>query len=309
MTLEKKQAPVTFENVRLEDVDRAIRDWFDKTVDSHVLDHEGQRKKVKVIFASGERFVTGRDSRGVRDKDGRLILPIIVLRRTSLDPVNGMLALGANIPKLQISRVVSQRSNILKNAASQRIISQRNLNESTVYEVSTIPFPFTGVARYELIVQAQYVTQMNEILEKILSQLEFFDVPSFVAPLRDSRGGDSIKQGDGSTELIPVEDSQYDQRSVLDKYYVCGYLDGDFGDTGNLDEFTDQERIVKYTSSFKVPVYLLLDPEGKKPASQTELTAARVRVGDEQVCFVDDPLELEVIFGNGSVSVKEIKTR
>ena len=220
-----------------------------------------------------------------------------------------MLALGANVPKLQISRQISKRTNALRNAIGNRPISERKLSESSVYEVKTIPFPFNGTARYELIVQAQFVSQINEIIEKILAQLEFFDVPTFVAPMRDSRGGEGIKQGKGSAEIIAAEDSEYDLRSVMDRYYVCGYLDGDFGDTGNLDEFTDQERIVKYTASFKVPIYLLLDPEGKKPAIQTELTAARIKLNDEQVCFVDDPIELEAIFGNGSLTINEIKSR
>lgn len=294
--LKKTERPITYRSVRIEDIDGAIKDWFDLVVDSHVTDEQKKLRKVKVLWAAGERWVTGKDLRGVRDKDGRLILPLIAVRRTGLDPVNGMSALGANVPRLQLSRRVHEKTNLNRNAISQRPIASRKLTDSDVYEITTVPFPFVGVARYELVIQAQYSWQLNEIIEKLLSQLEFFDVPSFVAPLRPARLP-GLKTGDGAAEVQPSDDAEYDLREPIDKYYVCGYFDGDFTDDGNTEEFTDQERIIKTTLTFRVPAYLQLDPEGKRPAVQRELTAAKISIGDESVCFVDDPLELDIIFG------------
>lgn len=257
-----------------------------------------------MIWSAGERWVTGKDVRGVRDKDGRLILPLIAVRRVAVDPVNGMSSLGSNVPRLQISRQIAPKTNLNREQIANRPISSRNLRDSAVYEVTSIPFPFVGVARYELVVQAQYIWQMNQITEKILSQLEFYDVPCFVAQLRQPRNV-GLKDGVGESEVKPSEDSEYGDREPLDSYYVVGYLDGDVADSGNLEEFTDQERIVKMTMSFRVPVYLQLDPEGKRPAVQKELTASNIRISDEKVCFVDDPAELDVIFGPSGPSVTE----
>lgn len=308
--LSKTERPPSFATVTLDDVDRGVRHWFDKVVDVHVPDQDGQRQKVKVIWSAGERWVTGKDVRGVRDKDGRLILPLIAVRRTAVDPINGMSALGSNVPRLQISRQVAPKTNLNREQIANRPISARRLRDSAVYEVTTIPFPFVGMARYELVVQTQYMWQMNQIVEKILSQLEFYDVPCFVIMLREAKDV-AIKDGIGPSEVKPSDDSEYSDRAPLSSYYVVGYFEGDIADSGNLEEFTDQERIVKMTMTFKVPVYLQLDPEGKRPAAQKELTAAQIRISDESVCFVDDPAELDVIFGPSGASVYEApgKTR
>ena len=138
---------------------------------------------------------------------------------------------------------------------------------------------------------------MNEITEKVMSCLEFFDVPSFVISLEAGERPTGDKDGQGSTEVIPEDHSSFDRRAPLSDYYFVGYLDGDWSDGGNLDEFTDQERIVEMDFGFHVPVALQLDPEGKRPAVQVERTAFTVRMGDEEVHFVDDPADLDKIFG------------
>lgn len=284
-----------YKQINIEDVDRSIMSWFDRVVDAHVQSPNSERKKVPVIFSSGERWLTAKDRRGIRDKNGKLILPMVGIRRTIIDPVNGMSALGTNVPRLQVSRKVSGKTNEVQNQISERPISERRLTEGTVYEVTTIPFPFNGLTTYELIIQAQYVQQMNAIIEKIFSQLEYYEVPCFVAMLRDTKN--QPLGNEKTTELEPLEDSPYDERKVLDGYYFVGFFDPGMNDAGNFDEFTDDERIVKYSTTFRVPTYLHLDPEGKIPAVRTEKTAFRLALGDEQVCFVEDLLELDAIFG------------
>ena len=61
----------------MEDVDQSIYDWFDRSVDSFVETPTQELKKVPVIFASGERWSTARDQRGLRDKNG-LLIPLVI---------------------------------------------------------------------------------------------------------------------------------------------------------------------------------------------------------------------------------------
>lgn len=297
--LKKTRRPPTYRTIRIEDVDAAIRDWFDKTVDAHVPDQLGQRQKVKVIWAAGERWVSGKDARAVRDKDGRLILPLIAIKRKTIDSMGKMGALGANVPRMQISRLISEKAALRAEEIAARSISERRLNQSAVYEVTTIPFPSTGTARYELVIQAQYTWQMNLIIEKILSRLEFYNVPTFVAFLRAQEDPPGLQVGEGSSELEPELESEYGERIPLKTNYVVAFLEGDLADSGNLDEFTDQERIIKMTMSFFVPTAFQLDPEGTRPAPQIETTASDIELGDEQTCFVDSSVEIEAIFGPG----------
>ncbi len=138
---------------------------------------------------------------------------------------------------------------------------------------------------------------MNELIEKVLNRLEFFNVPSFVISLAHNVRDQGIKTGDGSTESEPEKSSDFDIREPLSDYYVVGYIDGALGDEGNMDEFTDQERILQLTFSFHVPTVLVLDPDGERPAVQRERTAFGLFLGDEEVHVVDDPEVADRIFG------------
>lgn len=302
-----RERPPTYRELRLEDIDRAVRDWFDRRVDAHVSDPvAGERRKVPVLFASGERWVTGRDERGVRDKDGMLILPVMTLRRKSVDPVNGMLGLGSNVATLQVARFVSPATSQLANLDQSRPLSQRRLRQSAVYDIHTVPFPFNGIVSYEVVVQAQYITQVNAITEKFISRLEFYDVPTFVVPV-PYRPMEGERGGDGQSEVDASEHIPYEARGPLDDYYVVGYLEGDFGEDGNLEEFTDQERIVRTSFTFRVPTALTLDPEGTRPAAQVVRTAFGLTLGEERIVRFDSQEELDAFFEDGRLtSVDEV---
>lgn len=292
--------PRTARQVRIEDVDRGVKGWFERVVSANVKSPQGELRPVAVTFAAGERWVAAADRRAIRDRDGRLILPVIHIRRTSLDTTNNMTALGANVPSLQISRLIHPKQSQLANADYSRPLSSRRLLGSAVYEVYTVPFPINGVMSYKITLQAQYQTHINEIIEKILSKLEFFDVPSFVIDLTGNGAEDrpvGIPSGQGSTELLPGDHAPYESRPPLSDYFVVGYLDGDIGTEGNLDEFTDQERIIQLQFGFRVPVALMVDPEGDRPAVQKQTTAFGIFLGDEEVVVVDNPEDLDKIFG------------
>jgi hypothetical protein len=179
--------------------------------------------------------------------------------------------------------------------ASSRPISERSLLRSAVYEVSSIPFPFTGRANYELIVQASYTEQLNEILQKIWSELEAYSVPCFVASVEDNRRV-GIEQN-SPEELLPPEDALYEVRNPLNEYYYVGFFDSDVSDAGNFTEFTDQERIVKFSTTFYVPCYLHLDPEGKRPAVETVKTAHDIRLGFETSRRIEDSPGIDKLLG------------
>lgn len=271
-----------YQNITIEDVDQSIYDWFDKIVDAHVETPTEESSKVPILFASGERWATARDSKGVRDDNGLLILPIISLRRTGLDRTRDKLALGTEQRRFTISKRVDKKTNIVKNAISSRAVASRSSAGKVVHEVTTIPFPDWFVTSYEVIIQAQYTTQMNKMIEKIFDS---FDIQNqFVAPLSLSK----FKQDPSDTE--------WEEKKKLEGYYFVGMVDTNLADTGNFEEFTDTERIVKYSMNITVPTYLQLDPDGTKPSIQTELTSFEVSFSDENVCFVDDESYLDDIF-------------
>lgn len=268
--------------ITLETVDQAIHDWLEKTVDAHVVDPNNQRKKVPVSWGAGERWIAGRVKRGIRDANGVLILPIISIRRSAIDPVPTMSALGTETANIQVSREIAQKTNNLANIWKLRDPLNRTPPKPVVYEVTTIPFPDRNILTYELQIQTQYIVQMNAIIEKLFHELDV--AKSFVAPF----------DNDGSHPPIGEE---FELRKRIDRDYVVGFFDANIADGGNLEEFTDQERIIKFSTSFRVPAVLTLDPEGEAPSRKTTRTAFGISFNQERTTFVDNQEDADRIFG------------
>ena len=150
-----REVPKTARTIGLVDVDRGVKRWFDRVVDPYVSYPDGSKRKVPVRFSSGERWVAAADRQGIRDKNGQLVLPVIHVHRQSFDPSTTATALGANVPRLQVARLVSEKTTALANLDQRRPISQRRLRDSAVYEIVSVPFPVTGKAEYKVKIQAQ----------------------------------------------------------------------------------------------------------------------------------------------------------
>lgn len=273
-----------YQPITISTVDRAVRDWFDLTVDAHVEDAAHKRSKVPVVFSAGERWATSRTRKGIRDQNGVLVLPIISVRRTGIEMDQSKQALGVQTPNLTISRQISPKTNLIQDNNLNRQPSQAEAKKAAVFEITTIPFPSRAVLTYELVVQAQYSKQMNVIIEKVLRELDL--QKSFVAPF------DNPKKHSLNGE--PFED-----RKLLQGPYVVGFFESAANDTGNFEEFTDQERIVRYSTTVTVPCSLQLDPGGEKPALTTFRTAYKVDFSTETSHFSDDMSELDAIFKRG----------
>ena len=231
----------SIKNVTLETVDSAVRDYFDKKI-SISVDTEKGRNKVPVIFAAGERWKMIRDNKGLRDENGTLILPVIAIRRTNIDRTPGMRALGQETPFITISKRIHDKTGNIQNLVNTRKLNGfPQLRKSPVFEYLTIPFPDFAVVFYEIVIWTQYQTQMNEILQKIFYNYEHMD--SFVMPV------------------------EYDgKKRKGNSYYFVGFRDGTVVPQSNVEEFTNQERIIKYSYTIKVPAYFILDPDDESLA-------------------------------------------
>ncbi len=267
------------ENVTIESVDRAIRDWFDKSVDARVETPEGLRK-VPIMLSMGERWAVGRTNGSFRDNNGVLILPVISLRRVSITPDPSKTTLGTQVPFIQVAKLVDPKSNQIKNLEKLKADGR---DYPPVYDVYTIPFPNGMIASYQLVIQTQFIKQMNQILERMWRSLDI--QKQFVAPLRN----------DG--RQAPADD-QFDNAKPIDFPYVVGFIDNAASDSGNLEEFTDGERIIKYQTDISVPFVLQTDPNGEIPAIKVRRTTYKIELKDENWGFVDDPDDLDKIFGS-----------
>lgn len=225
--------------VTLETVDQAVVDYFDKKLDTtvEVDDVTHRRSKVPVIFATPERWKLIRDNKGLRDQNGTLVLPLISIRRVNINRTPGMSAMGTEVPRILVKKNIhAKTANIQNLTETRRRAGFLQPKKEPVYEYMSIPFPDFATVYYEVVIWTQYQGQMNEILEKIFYSYEHMD--SFVMPV------------------------EYDgKKRKGNSYYFVGFRDGDVAPQSNVEEFTEKERIIKYTYSLKVPTYLMLDPK------------------------------------------------
>lgn len=278
---------VGYQPVTIETIDRAIRDWFDKTVDARTKIPGDELKKVPVVFSSGERWSVGRTKQVFRDENGVLIFPIIAIRRTSIDPDPTKMALGVQTKNIQFAKLIDVKTNQIQNLEQVKSPPWRR-DYPPVYDVYTVPFPDRMITNYQLVIQTQYISQMNDILQKIWRSLDI--QKSFVARF-ENNGEQSPKINQYGTG------NPYEKNPALSSRYVVGFLESSAADGGNFEEFTDGERIIKYSTEIKVPCALQSQPEGEPPIVKVERTAYKVVIKDENFTFVNSQEEMDSVFG------------
>tara|TARA_B100000131_G_scaffold110724_1_gene107705 strand:- start:22132 stop:23322 length:1191 start_codon:yes stop_codon:yes gene_type:complete len=264
----KGNAPENFEipNCTIEDVDRSVFTLFDKQLPFNYKHKEGI-KKAPVIFATGERFAVLRRKEPLRDKSGALVLPLISIMRTGISQAPTMGAgTSQNVPmtirkRLSPEDPVYQRlinksgiknsddlvSNLAKTTditgsmpgrvATRRAspptpLSTREgevLNTTlgnNIFEVITMPPPKYYTATYEVTFWAQYTTQMNDMIMAMMSLYQSYSQRSF--KLETPKG-----------------------------YWFVGYVAEALTPGNNFDDFTDSERLVRYSFELTVPAYIV----------------------------------------------------
>lgn len=250
----------------IEDVDRALFNLFDKDL-PFTYKHKDGTKRAPVIFASGERFAVLRRKEPLRDKSGALILPLVSIMRTGItqSPTMGgstnqtnshiiKKRLSENDPAYQrlLNKQGFQNSDDLpsknsfnnfevspnqtalggRNASRRPIPSRRDTNDlnpslgRNIYEIIEMPPPKYFTATYEITLWAQYTLQMNDMLTGLMSLYQSYSQRTF--QLETDKG-----------------------------YWFVGYAADDLTPGNNFDEFTDNERLVRYTLTMTVPGYII----------------------------------------------------
>jgi hypothetical protein len=153
----------------LYDVDNAIK-WHLENVVNLQIDSSQGIKKVPVIYASPEKWVSVQTQGYLRDNNDKIITPIAVLNRTSIE---------------QRSDYV--KNDVLKNEGNQwlfeRKYSQKNkytpfdvlTNTKPLREFYTLDIPRFIHVTYSVILWTEFIEQMNELVEQIM----FFNGTAF----------------------------------------------------------------------------------------------------------------------------------
>ena len=297
----------------IEDVDRALFKLFNEDLPLFYKENNKNSKRIPVIFATGERFAVLRRRKPLRDKAGALILPLVSILRSGITQ-NATRGMGTN----QNGNITIKKKLSSKDPSYQRLINKENLENqddrafsghylpnvnpnlsegdgtkpgeiakrapkrdesqdfqsgklisdklgNNIYEIYTMRAPKYFTATYDVTLWAQYMQQMNDVLNAIMSSYH-------------SQGGRTF-------------------RIETDKgYWFTAFFGDSLGSELNFDEFTDDERIIKYTITVEVTGYIV-NPTfpGGESAIRKYISAPQITFDMTEVSAIPEQIQVEGI--------------
>ena len=287
-----------FPSIEIEDIDRAVFDLFDKQI-GFETEEQGKSRKVPVVFAAGERFALTRRKNTIRDKNNTLILPLISVLRGEIDVGPDQHSKGTAIsfadqPNYYIKRRLHKNDRKYQNflnkqgiknqdnvatksnfatadiypgkqslpgtIASRRpgknnsVFTNKNIDlsedlKNNIYEIIEIPYPKFVSIKYDVVFWCQYISQANQMLQTVFSKYQ------------------------GQRYEIPMKTQQ--------GFELVAFFSSDFSLDSNINDFTNDERIFKYTFGITVPGYIINPKSMKVVKSQIKsfMSAPQINFG------------------------------
>lgn len=269
-------------NSTLKDIDLAVYNYFAKTLNINIKINDVPTE-VKTIFASGERWALVRKRIPLRDKDGKLILPLITVRRTDINRTTDFGGLPGDLNELIIKRKISSKNPNYQNLINQvglrkqknvaksgdkksdaegtrrnsagpkvafsgvlykgKVVKPESLRPTNIYEIYSIDFPDFFVANYEIVIWTQYMSHGNLINESIFKS---FDWKSSIK-LDTDKG-----------------------------HYYVAMVEPSVSNQSNDEDFSDRERVVKTSFNIKVNGYIFGDSENEEVSVRKSISAPQV---------------------------------
>ena len=147
--------------VGLQDIDESIFYYFENVIRPFVYQN-GERREVPVIYGSPERWKSMQKDGYYRDKNNRIMSPIIMFKRNSITKNRSLTnKLDANQPNLYTSWMKQYNP---KNFYSN-FNALNNRDQTKQFVANVVPDYVT--LSYSVVVQTYYIEQLNPIIEAI----------------------------------------------------------------------------------------------------------------------------------------------
>lgn len=143
--------------VGLYNVDSAILKYLQNNI-KPVITQQGKQIQVPVIYGNPERWKSAQQDGNIRDKNGMILLPIMMIRRKSIKENK------INSPVNKYQSYTFQTKWNSRNIYD-RFAALNRVTPSQVYNTTIIP-DFYDIT-YEAMVWTEYMEQMNSIVENI----------------------------------------------------------------------------------------------------------------------------------------------
>ena len=194
-------------SIGLQDIDNAVLFYFNNVIKPTVIQNE-QRLAVPVIYGSQERWKSIQNDGFYRDKNGKLMVPLIMLKRVSIEKNRtlGNKLDGNVVHNYQVVGTKFNQRNIYDNFAvlTNRIPSKQ-------YYISSVP-DYINV-NYECIIFTDYIEQNNKIVEAVqfasdsywgdVNRFKFrANIDSFNTPIILEQGADRAARSSFNIKLF-----------------------------------------------------------------------------------------------------------
>jgi hypothetical protein len=143
--------------ISLEDIDTTILQHLENM--QIQVDDNGQKIKVPIIFGPPEKWTSAQRDGYFRDKQGKLILPLIVVKRTNSESDTTLQLFNRHL-----------ESSVMKRYSSKNQYTQFNTlcgKNVPVNEVYNIVIPSHMLLTYHFIIWTELVEQQNQIVQTI----------------------------------------------------------------------------------------------------------------------------------------------
>ena len=147
--------------IGIEDIDQAVLYYFEEVIKPYVL-VEGSVKNVPVVYADPERWKSAQRDGFFRDKEGKVQLPIIAVKREMMEKNRDLTQKldGNNVNIYQVYEKKYTRKNQYDNFS---VLT----NRAPVREFYNIVIPDYYTVTYSCAVYVSFMSDLNKILESI----------------------------------------------------------------------------------------------------------------------------------------------
>ena len=184
--------------VGLQDIDESIMYYFSEVIEPTVIQNN-KKVKVPIMYGSPERWANVQKDGALRDKNGKFMAPLIMVKRTSLSKDRSLTnKVDANNPSNFI--VVKNgytRENVYDNFS---VLTNRRPKEE--YYATIVP-EFVTIT-YTCTAFTDYVDQMNKIIEaaNFAEDSYWGDAAKFMFRARIDTFGTTVEVGTGTDRVV-----------------------------------------------------------------------------------------------------------
>jgi hypothetical protein len=159
--LSVKDADLKDYSIGFDDIDAAVFYYFDNVIKPSVTE-DGNLVKVPVMYANPERWKSAQDDLGIRDKDGKILFPVIAIKKDTIEKVRDITSKvdGNSAKNFHTFEQRYSKENPYNNFSALT-------NRRPVKSYGVVVVPDYYRISYSCAVYVNYNSDLNKILEAI----------------------------------------------------------------------------------------------------------------------------------------------